>query len=160
MAKGAQLGKNDESDASVIGLVSDLRYYRLVHFINKSLQFRLERFNDLKVVYPAVESPISYPLFFWYDLDNRISFSMLGNSSNGLPLIRSVRNIDFLLISTGSHDRYNLNGVISTIRSIDGVRLAQSLSSRSLTGFERLMQQLEMHLMTEIPENKMLWSYI
>jgi hypothetical protein len=160
MAKGSQLRQIAASDASVIGMVSDLHNYTLVHFVNKVLHFDLKRIGDLTVPALAEDKPGQYPLFHWFDLDNRTAFSMVENKSNGLPLMQSLRNIDYLLISTGLYKRYNLEGAMKILRSIDGVRLAQRIPFSPIGEFEALMQQLELHLYSEKPENKILWSLI
>lgn len=160
MAKRFQLDYSVDSDAALIGLVTDLRSYRLVHFVNKTLHFNLIRIPDLNIPLPRLEHPVDYPFFFWFDIDNRMGFSLLANNSNGFPLLSSVRNLDYLLITSGVHNRYNLDTTARSLRKVDGIRMVQRVNTKALNGFEMIMQNVELHLHKEIPESKYLWSLI
>ncbi|HRZ41871.1 MAG TPA: IPExxxVDY family protein [Bacteroidales bacterium] len=160
MAKRLQLEYSVASDAALLGMVTDLPGYRLVHFVNKTLHFNLVRIPDLTVPLPRLDQPVDYPFFYWFDTDNRMGFSLLANSSNGFPLLGAIRNIDYLLITTGVHNRYNLDRTSRTLRQVEGIRMVQRVNPRALNGFEMIMQNVELHLYKEIPESKLLWSLI
>ncbi len=160
MAKRAQLGYSAVSDAAVFGVVTEMRDYKLVHFVNKILHFSLVRIPDLTIEAPRLEDPLQYPFFYWFDTDNRTGFSLLGNSSNGFPLLSSLRNLDYVLISTGLHWRYNLDGTARSLRTLDGIRMVQRLNLNTVNDLDQLMLSVELHLLKELPEKKFQWSII
>lgn len=150
MAKKHQLVLTPEiPDAGVIGLVCQFPDYRLVHFMNKVLHYNLEKIGALTVTVPNLSEPAHFAHFHWTDEAYRISFSLLANKDQGIPLLPVVRNIDFLLIMMDLNNRYDVGGVIRSLRAIRGVLMVQPIPSDRIPKFGDLLNLIELQLLQE-----------
>jgi hypothetical protein len=145
-----QLGIQAIPDALLAGIVSQLPDYRLVHFLNKRCDVHLSRMSNISIP-PAKGGgvPSEYPFFSGINDTYGFTACLVPNRTGDSPLlIAPLKNIDFLLILLNLSDRYDLQGMLSQIRSIQGVLLAQAVPVEKATGIDRLLGFIEMHLMT------------
>lgn len=149
-ARKIQLNIQATPDAVLAGIVSQLPDYRLVHFLNKQCDFHLVRKPDISIPPPkGGGAPAFYPFFSGSNEAYDFTACLIPNRSGDSPLLISpLKNIDFLLILLNLTDRYDLQGLLSQIRSIQGVLLAQAVPLERATGIDRLLGFIEMHLIT------------
>lgn len=155
MIKKRTTKKGLEVDASLIGVVSALPDYRLVHFINKHSDLRLVKGPDLVMPSATSEEVIRYPFFCGQNPDYGFRTALIANRFAGRPLlIPDLRNIDYLLLLFELTPQYDLSRLIVSIREIPKVILAQAMDRPK--GAEHPFAAIELH-MTEIqkePEKK------
>jgi hypothetical protein len=155
MKKRATSKHRLEVDAKLIGVVSQLPDYRLVHFINKHSDLRLVKGPDLVMPSATSEEVVRYPFFCGQNPDYGFRTALIANRFAGVPqLISDLRSIDYLMLLFELTPQYDLQGLVRVIREIPKVILAQGMDHPK--GADLPFAAIELH-MTEIqkqPEKK------
>ncbi len=146
MSKKHHLSQEKYSDAGVIGIVSQLPDYRIVHFLNKEVDFTLVRSADLMVPQEAEKEPAGHPFFHAYNEEYGVTFCFIGNKSQYLPLIPMMRNIDYILLIINKGERYDIGGMIKKMRTLPGLLMVQEVDPGKLPGIDEVFHLIEIHL--------------
>jgi len=131
----------------VIGIVSQLKDYRLCHFLNEALGTKLTRSKDIPVMTAGTNNIRVFPFYRYYDIHHKINWFLLANRNHlGQYLLADLKLIDFLLINDSLPHFLNFDDFVSTINKIQQVRLAQEIGLNKSKGLFHLLLDLEMHL--------------
>lgn len=147
MVKKHKLDAEISGEHLVIGISSQLKDYRLCHFLNEALGIKLTRSTDIPVVIAGTNEIMDFPFYRYYDLPHKINWYLLANRNHhGHYMLADLKVIDFLLINDGLPHFLNFDDYISTIKKISQVRLAQEIGLDKSKGLSPLLLDLEMHL--------------
>lgn len=146
MSKKYQLEHSSRSDTGVVGILSHLPDYRLVHFLNKELNFKLVKMPDMNIAGGSKGDSGQHPFYLWVDDVYDITFCLIGNRGTTQPLIPLLKNIDFLLFMIDLTDRYGTNELVKRVRSISGVSMVQWIETEKVPKFAEIVGLVELHI--------------
>lgn len=148
MPKKHKLDSNLLQDYSIVGIVTQLKDYKLCLFLNKNLGLNLVRTNDIHVNANENETMNSFPFYRFYDKHSKTNWYLLGNKNHlHQSMLYRYKQINFFLIYDGTPPFTDINTYISLIKKIANVQLVQEIKMGKNKGFEYLLQDLEMHLL-------------
>lgn len=147
MVRKHRLDTATSGDHLVIGIASQLKDYRICHFLNEALTIRLTRSKDIPVWVAGSEKCMNFPFYRYYDVPHKINWYLLANRNHlGQYMLAELKPIDFLLINDGLPPFLNLEDFIYSINKITHVRLAQEIGQDKPKNLQPLLLDLEMHL--------------
>jgi hypothetical protein len=132
---------------AIVGIASQLKDYRLVHFINKHLDVQFASVDDLPFYDPKIGKPTLYPLFWFKDNNLRTDFCLVSNSNGTTTLIPSLRQINYFLIIQGGAYQNHVDDIVSGIRRIQGVQAAIAIAQTSIKEIGPLLEDIELHIL-------------
>jgi len=145
MARKNKLEPASETATAMISLVTTHRDYRLVHYLNQALDIGLVSTQDLPV-YDAKSDSLSYfPYFTFHHADLRTDFCLIANHNSGKVLIPSLRQIHFILFLQGAVFKQQIDGIVASIRKIQGIQAAIPVNQSGIKEISPLMEDLELH---------------
>jgi hypothetical protein len=147
MAKKNRLEASIGEVNAIIGIATQLRDYRLVHFINKFLEVDLANVEDLPVFVPKADTFSYFPLYLYHHPDLRTDFCLIANSNGTSPLIPSLRQINYFLLLQGAAYKQHVDEFIVSIRKIQGVQAAISINQSNIKEIGPILEGLEMHIL-------------
>ncbi|NVO19440.1 MAG: IPExxxVDY family protein [Bacteroidetes bacterium] len=147
MAKKIRLEVASGEANAIVGIATQLRDYRLVHFINKSLNTDLANVENLPVYNVKTDSFSYFTLFHYHHPDLRTDICLVSNTNGIGPMVASLKQINFFLILQGAAYRHHIDEMISLIRKIQGVQAAISINQSTTKDFGPILEDLELHIL-------------
>jgi hypothetical protein len=147
MAKKIRLDPAVAEVNAIIGIASQLRDYRLVHFINKHLGVQFASVDDLPYYDTKAGKAVPYPMFWFKDIDLRTDFCLLCNSNGTSTLIPSLKQLNFFLLIQGGAYQNHIDEMVNGIRRIQGVQAAIAIAQSSIKEIGPLLEDIELHIL-------------
>jgi len=132
------------SDYTILGLVSYVSDYQLVHNINKTLDIHFSRFDDFVFNESNKLSP-NYAWYFCYSDELKINAYIIANKHTQGNLLPNFNKIDYVIILENINDTQQLNTIIKNIRKIKSVIGVFNLDIRKIKKIDLLIEKNEMH---------------
>lgn len=145
MSRKNKLEPASETATAMIGLVTTHRDFRLVHFLNQTLEISMTNTADIPVYDAKTESLNYFPFFSYHHTDLRTDFCLIANHNAGKVLIPSLRQINFFLLLQGAAFKQQIDAMIASIRKIQGVQAAIPVNQSAIKEVNPLMEDLELH---------------
>lgn len=126
-------------DFNTWGINTSLEDYRLCQFLNKHLNWQLQRTNDIEI---STTTKDNIQIFNTYQYINQHDFyeiELIQNKKAGNILIPELRNIDFLLLQRGETDYFDKHTFSKTIIEIAGIQTAMQIDIDTLKSRHNLL---------------------
>ncbi|NLD48472.1 MAG: IPExxxVDY family protein, partial [Clostridiaceae bacterium] len=134
--KKQRLQVEQEYDFSLIGIFSPISDYRLSWCLNQSLGFKLRRSDDILHFNEVSLIKVPYAVFdFFYPEWDR-HFFLIPNRKAGNIILRSPRNLDYMLVTHPACDSDTLSGLINKIRNIELIHASYHLDTSKIKNID------------------------
>jgi len=147
MAKKIRLEPSAGQMNAIIGIATQLRDYRLVHFINQYLEIELANVDDLPVVNPKSETFSFHSLYLFHHPDLRTDFCLVSNTDGTSTLIPSLKQINYFLLLQGAAYKQHVDSMITNIRKIQGVQAVIAINQASIKEIGPILDDIELHIL-------------
>ena len=132
-------------DFLLIGICSHVKDYRLCWEINKALDIKLERENDITFNLHAghadtTSSELSaHSLYFYDDEENNNYFHIISNKTSKETLITEQKQVDYFLRIKGNNNPGYSEDLIKKLRSIKIILTAYEIDPNKLKSKQKLL---------------------
>ena len=147
MAKKIRLEPSAGQVNAIIGIATQLRDYRLVHFINQFLEIDLANVDDLPVINTKSESFSFHSLYLFHHPDLRTDFCLVSNTDGTSTLIPSLKQINYFLLLQGAAYKQHVDSMIANIRKIQGVQAVIAINQASIKEIGPILNDIELHIL-------------
>ncbi len=148
MVKKYKLSSALSYDYSVVGIVSNLRDFRLCHFVNEALNIKLSRKEDIPVNVQGSDQVLYFPFYRFYDVSYKINWYLIANKNHQQQwMMAGLKQLNFFLVNDGIPSFMQLSEFIAGIKKIPNVLMAQELDLSKSKALNHLLEDLEMHLL-------------
>jgi hypothetical protein len=127
----------------LLGITSQLKDYRLCHFINKELGLNFEKKPDFSLHSPSRKSQQQHPVFYYFDEMKRCEYFLLTNKGEEGLLLQAHKNSDFLLILKGLQDAALLKDLSRAIQGLPQVLFCHEIRLNGIKNAEHILEDLE-----------------
>ncbi|HEY9115037.1 MAG TPA: IPExxxVDY family protein [Bacteroidales bacterium] len=146
MAKKLSVKVDYFEDYQLLGLVSNLKDYRLTYFINTLLELDLKKFDDLK---PDPENNIAYSWYCHWRKGEPVSYYLIGNHHANGKLIPAQKNLDYFFIIKNSSE-LKTNEIVGKLRVIDNITAVFQLDMEKIKDMNMILETIEMHELDQV----------
>lgn len=128
---------DDDYEFISLGISCHLKDFRVAWHMNQLFGFNMIR-NDINV---ADKEGITheYATFRHRDPDNHLHYILLNNQSDGIPLIRSYRQFNLLMLVEGYIDMFDPDQFIDKLQHDESFQLVMEVSTEPLKKFQFLL---------------------
>ncbi len=145
---------NYESEFAIMGIACHLNDYRIIHFLNKILDFNFIRYDDLMVYQKNNENPLAFPFYYFNDTETHTYFHFISNRSPDGIMINKWKQIDYVLVVLGSLHNIDLKSIIKQIKKIPNVLAVSEMPLTKKPEIENLMTDIELHVIEILKKEK------
>lgn len=141
-----RLESDSPDEATLIGISSALKDYRMIHYLNKSLRVDFAKIPDLPFSTTSTRV-LSVPLYhYFHELseNNWIIFS--NRSASNEFVFPQNRNLDFFLLIDDLINEEEVSKLVSRLRQVKDLLLAVSMDGSKMNKIDLFYADLEMHL--------------
>lgn len=129
-------------DFILLGMIAPLKDYKLAWTLNKRLQFNLVKKDDLQIDFNDGKV-VSLSQFVFETENNKLTLlknkSFETEDNRNRFLLPELNHIDYLLKIEGEGDSLNPESILSTLRSVECIQLAQQIKIETLKSKENLI---------------------
>lgn len=143
--KKIRLQVEQEHDFSLVGIFSHTREYRISWLLNHSLGYEFRRHEDFLFQPANSSNHIPFPLYRYYHQERDRHLFLLPNRVQGMLVLGTPRNLDYILVTWPASDSYYLNELVSRIRNIEPVNASYVLNPSTIKGSEVFFYEMEMY---------------
>jgi len=136
-------------DCQLLGLVSQLKDYRLVFFINNQMGFNLKKYSNLEF-YDGSDNTKSASWYYYYNEQLSAKIYLIANSTNEGKLIPSKKEIDYFLLFKEFQSVEYAESILPKLRSVSNVLAVFKLDLNSIKEADILLEQVELHEIEQI----------
>jgi hypothetical protein len=108
----------EEYDFLLLGVFCSYRDYRLCYELNKTLDLRLERMDDLELKLEKKGSTGLFPVFHFMNTDGEHFFLISNKGSNGL-FVPELKQVDFFVLVKEFSRYTNADDLLKAIGKIE-----------------------------------------
>jgi hypothetical protein len=138
-----------ESKYALLGICSPLKDYRLSWFLNRSLNLKLTKIEDLKISFPKNKEASNFSIYYFDDEENFSTISFISNKTYGNTLLPEFQHADFLLLINGQFEKLNKKNYVSEIKKIANVLTVFNIEINKTKNIDTIITEVELHL-TEV----------
>jgi hypothetical protein len=120
-------------DAHLLGIVAPLKDYQFCWHVNNKLRFCFRNNNDIEIQLSKKKRTYFFGVYQYNEPNSSLSHYLYKNHFDGEYLLPEFRHLDFLWLMKGdavSSDM--LNGLISSIKTMNGVQLVTELTNEKI----------------------------
>jgi len=120
-------------DARLLGLVAPMKEYLLCWHLNNSLRFGFRNNNDIEIQLTKKRRTYFFCVYQYAEPNSSLNHYLYKNHFDGEYLLPEFRHLDFLWLMKG--DLINdetMNGLINSIRTLNGVQLVTELTNEKI----------------------------
>jgi hypothetical protein len=150
MAKKIVLDYDEEVEYSIIGISSQLKDYRLIFFLNQTLNTNFKRINSFFLPSKNVD----FSMYQFEDTSNISSLFFLSNRSDGNYLFPEFALMDYLILVSGEVQEEYLQKINTDIRTIQYVQISKVLNTSKVKNYYDTIFEFENHLQSLKPIKK------
>ncbi|ADY53299.1 hypothetical protein Pedsa_2758 [Pseudopedobacter saltans DSM 12145] len=125
-------------DFILLSITSQLRDYRLCHYINKALDFNFEKVDDHEITFVG-QSPKFYSKYLYYIEEVTPFYYLISNKGSDGYLIPELKGSDYFVIIKDFIDDEDLQYFIQTARNIPDIQAIVELDPTKLKSKENLI---------------------
>jgi len=129
-------------DFTLLGMVAPLKDYKLAWTLNKRLQVNLVKKDDLQIDFNDGKV-VSLSQFVFETENNKLTLlknkSFETDDNRNRFLLPELNHIDYLLKIEGEGDSFSSDKILSTLRIIEDIQLAQQIKIETLKSKENLI---------------------
>jgi len=125
-------------DFILISITSQLRDYRLCHYLNKALGFDFRKIDDHEIIFIG-QSPKFYSRYLYYIEEVTPFYYLISNKSPEGYLIPELKGSDYFVVIKDFIDDEDLDLFIQKARNIPDVQAIVELDPTKLKSKENLI---------------------
>ena len=152
--KKTKLSLHEDSDYTILGISCHLSDFRFIHYVNKIKYFNFIRHGDFDYQFKNDGDTFYFPLYYFDDMENYISFYIVSNRSEDGILMNEWRNFDFLLITKNKISDEKMKTINRDIKKITGVLAVTQLISSKKSEIENLLSEIEIYVTEYLVQSK------
>lgn len=145
MAKKLSVDFNLFEGIRTLGLVTNLKDYRLAFYLNNLLDLHLSKYSDFN--FEGKEGQYSW--YYYSKGGNYHSITLINNSHQSGKLL-SEPKIDYLLLIKQVFSENLIFEILTNLRKISGITMALELQIQKIKSADLLLEALEMHELKEV----------
>jgi hypothetical protein len=131
LLKAKVLTLSGDKEFKIIGIASHLSDYKLSWLLNEELNFSFRQTEDINI--EAAKDPESHKFSTYkYEVGSSELYSLISNRSGMMILVKSLKNIDYILKIEGKVSTSLLNDLIEKIKKIKNILTAFEIDQQSL----------------------------
>ena len=142
MAKKLRLKIDYFEEYHMLAIVSHLKDYRLAFHINQKLGSHFKKYDDLKIVNGDDHK---HAWYCCHEKEDHMTLYLISNSSQGIKLIPSKREIDFFLLIKNAISSEKIDEIARGIRLIQNVVGVFNQNMAVIKDMDVLLETLELH---------------
>jgi len=120
-------------DARLLGIVAPLKDYQFCWHLNNKLRFKFRNNNDIEIQLSKKKRTYFFCIYQFDEPNSCMSHYLYKNHFDGEFLLPEFRHLDFLWLMKGdSVSDEMLNGLISSIKSMNSVQLVTELTNEKI----------------------------
>lgn len=123
-------------------MVAPLKDYKLAWTLNKRLQVNLAKIKELQITFNDGKV-VSLSQFVFETENNKLTLlknkSFESDDNRNRFLLPELNHIDYLLKIEGEGDSFNSDKILSTLRFMEDIQLAQQIKIETLKSKENLI---------------------
>ncbi|MBS1665792.1 MAG: IPExxxVDY family protein [Bacteroidetes bacterium] len=120
-------------DARLLGLVAPMKEYLLCWHLNNSLRFGFRNNNDIEIQLTKKRRTYFFCVYQYAEPNSSLNHYLYKNHFDGEYLLPEFRHLDFLWLMKGdSINDETMNGLINSIRTLNGVQLVTELTNEKI----------------------------
>lgn len=124
----------DEYEFLVYGISCHLKDFRVAWHLNKLLRFNFVR--DSIEINDRQGKPHHYSKYKYHDTDNHLRYFLISNHSEDIPLVRALREYDYLLLVEGYIDIFDETNFLHLLHNIDSLQIVTEVDPEHLKKFQ------------------------
>jgi len=135
----------EDNDYSIIAINCQLKDYRLVHFLNKTLHFQFCKIDNLIKQFGKNFQSEIFSCFCFTQSDTLSTFYVIQNKNySSSILIQELKQIDyFLIIKSSYYNALRIKEITNQIRKIEYVLMLQTINIQKANYFQYLLNDIE-----------------
>lgn len=135
-----------DDDYNVIAINCHLKDYRLIHFINKVLDFHFIKFDNLVKQFGKNFQLEIFSCFCFHQPEILSSFYILQNKNHSSSvLIQELKNIDyFLILKSSFYNETRLKNLLASLRKIEHIIMVQNIELTKIKNIQYLLSDIEL----------------
>lgn len=145
MAKRLSVDFNLFEGIKILGLVTNLKDYRLAFSLNNTLDLQLSKYTDFEFE----EREGQYSWFYYNKGGNYHSITLINNNHQNGKLLTEPK-VDYLLLIKNVFIETMIWEMLVKLRKINGLTLALELQLLKIKNADLLIEALEMHELKEV----------
>lgn len=153
MGKKLLLNLKYKPDFKIVGIFSPVKDYRLCWLLNSHLGFSFNFYGNFPVLIPPADKPGLHNVF---EHNNEMLFLrmfVLCNKNNEQIIFPKPANIDYLLLFQADEVRFDINELITSIRSVPHINAAYLLGDKLGKRADEIFYDMELFI-TEVDNAK------
>ena len=142
-------------DCQLLGLVSQLKDYRLAFFVNNQMGFNYKKYDNLDF-YDSSGNKKSASWYYYYDEQLSAKMYLISNSTEGGKLIPSKKEIDYFVLFKEFQSAEFAESILPKLRGVSNVLAVFKLDLNSIKEADILLEQVEIHEIEQVlkPQRK------
>lgn len=139
-----KLNHKEQHETLLVAIASQQNGYRLCWALNNSLNISLSDADDFRIehenlgnLFSSETETLSFPSFFYENEENNTTYRLLYNKHSDGHLIRSLKNVDFLLVVNASKDAIDKKKLLDGIKQTGFTLMAFFTETQKLMSKER-----------------------
>jgi len=141
-----RLESDSPDEATLIGISSALKDYRMIHYLNKELRVDFAKIPDLPFSATATRV-LSVPLYhYFHELTENNWLIFSNRSASNEFVFPQHKNLDFFLLIDDLINEDEVSKLVSRLRQVKDLSLAVSMDGSKVNKIDLLYADLEMHL--------------
>ncbi len=144
MAKKLILKLDNTSEYSMIGISSHLKDYRLSFNINRKLNFKLKKLNDLVIIKGKNNETQKYSLYHYEQPDTQDIFYLMSNNNPNGKLIPSQKQTDYFLLIKDIISDQRKNMIVKTLKAIRNVLMVYEINPNTIKNIDSILTEVEL----------------
>lgn len=149
MIKKLKLNINYNNTFLILGIVSTIHDYQLVHYINKIAGFNFIKYDDF-LFHGNEKKSLTYSWYYCNSDELKIKSYFIANHHPQQKLLPDYRHIDYLLIIDKSDSLIETDPLVSILRRIKNITGVFKINLSKIKDIELLLEKNEMHEMSQI----------
>lgn len=145
MAKKLSVDFNLFEGIRTLGLVTNLKDYRLAFYLNNLLDLHLSKYSDFN--FEGKEGQYSW--YYYSKGGNYPSITLINNNHSSGKLVTEPK-VDYLLLIKNVIIENLVPDMLTKLRNISGLTLALELKMAKIKNADLLIEALEMHELKEV----------
>ena len=129
----------------MLGMVAQLKDYRLAYFLNANLSLHLKKYDDFQLA----EAGGKYSWYCYNDAENEETVFLITNHHPDGKLIPSQK-MDYFFLLKNIIDDKQVQEMVSKIRRIPNVLAVFLLEMKKIKNLDLIIESIEMHEMEQL----------
>ena len=154
MQKKLKLNIESDDDYTLIGVVSHLKDYRLIWFINEKLHLQMVKMVDLRIFQDKKNEFNTFSMFYYDFPETFKTYYLIANNGEKGPLFPEHKQTEYFILIKGNVTEEQQNELVRSLYTIVNVLTVHSISLSSIKNIENFFSDLELHMLEISKKNK------